>query len=73
MRRIDELQEEIDDLRDDVAELRYMLRKIYDEFDERVDNNIKNKIYVRTVENLNNYRKGKELEKPLNAIKEILR
>ncbi len=68
-----QLQDQVDELRGELNELKRRFIELYENFDSRVDANIKNKIYFQTVENLNNYKKGKELEKPLNKIKEILK
>lgn len=68
-----QLQDQVDELRGELNELKRRFIELYENFDSRVDANIKNKIYYQTVENLDNYKKGKELEKPLNKIKEILK
>lgn len=72
-KRIDELQDQIDNLKDEFNELSRDFEDLKYNFGSMVDEHIKNRIYYQTVENLENYRKGRELKKPINAIKEILR
>jgi len=68
-----QLQDQVDELRGELNELKSRFNYLNENFENRVDHNIKNKIYFQTVENLENYKKGKDLEKPLNKIKEILK
>ena len=72
-KRIDELQDQIDNLRNELNALKSHFDYLNQNFESRVDKNISDKIYVRTVENLEAYKKGKELKRPINAIKEILK
>ena len=56
-KRIDELQDQIDNLRDELNTLKSQFTYLNQNFESRIDKNITDKIYVRTVENLEAYKK----------------